>query len=98
MHRAFRLWAAPSAPEPIGHRSFVLIDEDGQCRLATTKQDINLVEAYIASLESRTSCKVYEILPNSRDLQFSTSTVANKPVAAQLKFTRGRSNSAGGLI
>jgi len=94
MHRAWRQMAT-ATPSEIGHRSFVLISEDGRCRLATTKQDIRVIGAYVASLAAKSNAVVYEILPQKRDLQFSTSTVANKPVDAQLKFTRGRSTSAG---
>jgi len=83
---------------PPGPSTWILVDTDGNCRTVTTRQSIGNHEGYRISLERRTECQAFRVTFRKRDLLASTSTIANKPIKAQLAFTARRASAAGDLI
>lgn len=96
MHRVYEDLGREDWPQ--GPSTFVLVDAEGNCRTVTSREEIRNNIAYCVHLEKVTGCEVFRVTHRKRDMLASTSTIANKPIKAQLAFTARRNSAAGAII
>ena len=96
MHRVYEDLGRVDWPQ--GPSTWILVDTDGNCRTVTTRQTIGNHEGYRISLERKTDCQAFRVTHRKRDMLASTSTIATKPIQAQLAFTARRASAAGSII
>ena len=92
MHRAWRATEASfrGVQAADGLLSLVLVGDDGNITITTSRQPVMDQWSYVASVSKRTGYNVYPMARVPSDDKYAVSAGANKPIAVQQQFLAKR--------